>query len=75
MSAIFEIRVPAAQNNDNLDEIRKIFAKAFWSWLLARWEHRLVTVRILIFKKTVKVKDLASLYEMLFGPNPFSSTG
>lgn len=70
LSVLYSIDLAEAKNNDITDEIRKIIAKQFWGWLLQHWEDKLVTVKILIFNKTVRVRDLESLFVLLFGPKP-----
>jgi hypothetical protein len=50
--------------------IKQLLADAFWKWYDTEAAHRLVTIKVLFFSKAVRVRDLLSVFEMLFGTHP-----
>lgn len=51
----------------NQDAIKEFIAEYFWRWYDVHLDDRIITVKILIFNKTIRVRDLESLFVMLFG--------
>lgn len=50
--------------------IEAVVAKLFWGWYEKHKDLKLVSVGWWFIRKTVRVSDLRSVFEMLFGPEP-----
>jgi hypothetical protein len=50
-----------------LDILRKLVSAEFWRWYNAHSDQQLTKVKVWIFSKTVRVKDIRPLFELLFG--------
>lgn len=68
MSAIQDISNSNEIPNDLRDFVRETISRLFWEWYQKNKEDKLVTVGWWIFHKTIKLKDLHGVFELLFGP-------
>jgi hypothetical protein len=70
MSAIQDV----AASNEIPDELKQFVmetvSKLFWRWYHEHKDNKLVKVGWWIFHKTIYLRDLHSVFEMLFGPEP-----
>jgi hypothetical protein len=71
MAAINEVRVSSAQIPPAIVELaRREFAHAFWEWFRLNQNRRLFKIKVWFISKSVYVRDLHDVFEMLFGPEP-----
>lgn len=70
MYAVEEIDTTGLANTTNEDEIRKSISAMFWMWYQTHAEQKVTTVKFWFISKTVYVRDLHSLFQLLFGPQP-----
>jgi hypothetical protein len=56
------------------DKFRKVVADVFWSWFESNHDTKVTTVQFWIVKKSIFVRDLRSIFELLFGPQPNGSS-
>ena len=73
MSALREVDL-SSYSIQNQEWFKDIVAQMFWRWYDANKEMLVTTISIWIIKKKVFVKDLRSLFEILFGPAPDGTT-
>ncbi len=70
MSALTDV----AASNEIPDELKKFVMETvgglFWNWYHVHANDRILSVGWWIIKKTVRVKDLYSVFVMLFGSEP-----
>jgi hypothetical protein len=65
-----QVDLTEASQETDLDRIRHIIAAAFWLWYASHKDTKLTTIKVWFISKTVKVRDIESVFEMLFGPAP-----
>lgn len=58
----------------NQQWFRDIVAQMFWRWYEANLDTKVTTIKIWIIKKDIFVRDLRSIFELLFGPQPNGTT-
>lgn len=67
-------RLPVTTNKVSKEQLKEILQSIvgpqIWKWLLERWDDRIFTVKVLFIKKSVRVRDLNSVWVFLFGPQP-----
>jgi len=68
-----EVNLTGVEESQDLDFIRELISKAFWAWYALNTERKITTIRWWVIRKTVYVKDLSGVFELLFGP-PTSTT-
>lgn len=56
------------------DRFKKIVSDVFWSWFESNLDTKVTTVQFWIIKKSIFVRDLRSIFELLFGPQPNGSS-
>lgn len=56
------------------DWYKELVAQMFWRWYDANKEMLVTTISVWVFKKKIFVKDLRSLFEILFGSAPDGTT-
>lgn len=70
MAAIDEMPVARLSSATASNDIKKIINVMFWSWYVANQNLKVVTVKWLFISKTLYVRDLKVLFELLVGPEP-----
>jgi hypothetical protein len=53
---------------------RDVVSQMFWRWYEANLDTKVTTIKIWIIKKDIFVRDLRSIFELLFGPQPNGTT-
>lgn len=66
MSALREANLDA-YSVENQEWFKAIVAQMFWRWYESNQETLVTTISVWVFKKKIFVKDLRSLFEILFG--------
>lgn len=56
------------------DNIKRFLALMFWNWYQVNQDDKLVRIDYWIFHKTMKVRDLKPVFELLFGPQPIANS-
>lgn len=78
MSALQEVNLKVSSGNQAFatDEafLRQFIASVFWNWYYENLNRKVTAVSWWVFKKTFFVRDLRSIFELLFGEDPASST-
>lgn len=46
----------------------KVVAPLFWAWFRNNGDRKVYTIKVWIINKTIYVRDLRPVFEMLFGP-------
>lgn len=49
------------------DHIKKTISLLFWAWFEMNQDRRLTTLHFWFIRRTVKVRDLEGVFEILFG--------
>ena len=62
-----ELELDALQPESTQDHIKKTIALLFWSWYALNQERRVTTIRVWFIKRTIYVRDLEGVFELLFG--------
>jgi len=68
MAALDEINVDALEPETTSDIVKDSIAKLFWHWYHMNLDHPVTTIRVWFIRRTVQVKDLKAIFELLFGP-------
>jgi hypothetical protein len=68
MAAVDEIDTAGLANTTNEDEIRKGISAMFWMWYKTHADQKVTAVKFWFISKTVRVRDLHGLFQLLFGP-------
>lgn len=61
-------------NLNNQDWIRNTISQFFWQWYERNLDLKVTTVQFWIVKKHIFVRDLRSIFELLFGQQPNGTT-
>lgn len=69
MAALDRLRSGQATLTDH--EAKNWLRTSFWNWFDANRHDEVVTIKVLMFRKTVKVGDLQIVFERFFGPAVF----
>lgn len=73
MSALKEIDFSSVSAETNENVIRTMIGALFWTWYAQNEDRKLTTLKIWFLRKTIYVRDLTGVFELLFGPpNPSS---
>jgi len=59
---------------DQQNWYKELVSQMFWRWYDANTDTLITTVSVWVFKKKIFVKDLRSLFEILFGSAPNGTT-
>jgi hypothetical protein len=70
MATLHELDVSSIAASQNEAFIREMISKLFWTWYYANMERKITTIRVWFIRKTLYVKDLFAVFELLFGPSP-----
>lgn len=71
MPAIDEINLQAAVNSTTDAEWIRGFIKAeLWDWFEAHKDDKVKTVNFWIIHRTIYVRDLQAVFELILGPRP-----
>ena len=73
MSALKEIDFSSVSSETNENVIRELVSGLFWTWYSHNTDRKLTTLRVWFIRKTIFVRDLSNIFELLFGPNPHAS--
>jgi hypothetical protein len=68
MAALDEINVEELEPSTTSDIAKEAIAKLFWHWYHMNLDRSVTTIKVWFFRKTVTVKDLKGIFELLFGP-------
>jgi hypothetical protein len=68
MSVLHELDVSSIAKSANEAFIREMVSKLFWTWYFSNQDKKLTTVSWWIVKKTIYVRDIRGVFEILFGP-------
>ena len=63
-----EIDVTPLEAESTSDNVRKVISVLFWTWYATNTDRKITTVKWWVFRKTLFVRDLESIFELLFGP-------
>lgn len=68
MAVLQELNVSqlAAASNEQL--IREIVSKLFWTWYFSNQDRKITTIRVWFIRRTIYVRDIRGVFELLFGP-------
>ena len=67
MSALEEVEVDTLANSMSQLNARILISRMFWNWFFSNQE-RSVEIRIWRIRGNVRVKNIRSIFELLFGP-------
>lgn len=67
-TAISEINFSALSQETKENIIRQLVGKLFWEWYYGNLDRKLTTIRWWFIRKTIYVRDLYGVFEILFGP-------
>lgn len=68
MSALSELEVSELAQSSNEAYIREAVGRLFWAWYFANLDRKITTIRVWFIHKTLYVRDLSAIFELLFGP-------
>lgn len=68
MAALDDIQVKYLDVDTDEEVVRARISALFWGWYEENMDQVVTKVDLFIFKKTVKVRDIRPIFEMLFGP-------
>lgn len=68
MAALDEINVQELEPQTTSDIAKDAIARLFWHWYQMNLDRPVTTVKVWFFRKTIQVKDLKGIFELLFGP-------
>jgi hypothetical protein len=63
-------KTQAQQQLPALQVLRSLVAAEFWRWYRTHQDTKLTKIKVWVFSKTVVVKDIRPLFELLFGEEP-----
>lgn len=67
MSVLAKINLKEAETSQNVAFIKLLIAREFWKWYEEHQNDKIVKLKILFISKTVRVKDIKFVFELLFG--------
>ena len=70
MAALDELDVSDLEPQSNEAFIKEAISKLFWVWYYSNLDRKITTIRVWFIRKTVMVRDLQAVFELLFGPAP-----
>lgn len=70
MAALDEMNVGRLAPEQQESTVKRIINELFWNWFFLNQHRKVTAVKIWFFKKSVYVRDLKSIFELLVGPNP-----
>lgn len=70
MAALDEMNVGRLAPEQQESTVKRIINELFWNWFFLNQNRKVTAVKIWFFKKSVYVRDLKSIFELLVGPNP-----
>lgn len=65
MAAIQEIQV-----GPGMDFFREVIREKLWQWIEAHRDDKVTTLKVWFVRKTVYIRDLYGVFELLLGPKP-----
>ena len=68
MSALQQIDVTPLCEELTAVDIRSKISAIFWLWFYSHQDERVTTVKVWFISKTLYVRDLRSIFILLFGP-------
>jgi hypothetical protein len=68
MAALDEVDVAHLQPETTQDLIKKSIATMFWMWYANNLDREVTTIKVWFIRKKVYVRELKSIFELLFGP-------
>lgn len=68
MAALDEVNVDHLEPQTTQDVIKRSIAKIFWAWFNINLDREVTTIKVWFLRKKVYVRDLRSIFELLFGP-------
>lgn len=68
MAALDEINVDTLEPETTSDIVKDSIAKLFWHWYHMNLDRPVTTIRVWFIRRTIQVKDLKAIFELLFGP-------
>ena len=68
MAALDEVSVKHLEPQTTQDLIKKSISAMFWSWYVANLDREVTTIKVWFIRKKVYVRELKSIFELLFGP-------
>ena len=68
MAVLNELDVSQLSAASNEQLIREIVGKLFWTWYFANQDRKITTIRVWFISKTLYVRDIRGVFELLFGP-------
>ena len=67
MAVLSQINLKEAELSTNVDFIKSLIAREFWIWYEQHKEDKIVSVGFLFLRKTVRVRNIKFVFELLFG--------
>ena len=68
MSVLRELDVSQIAQSSNEQFIREVVSKLFWTWYFSNQDRKITTVKVWFITKTIYVRDIRGVFELLFGP-------
>jgi len=68
MAALDEVDVTHLEPQTTQDLIKKSIATMFWMWYANNLDREVTTIKVWFIRKKVYVRELKSIFELLFGP-------
>ena len=70
MAILNELDVSTLSAAQDESVIRELVSGLFWAWYASNVDKKITSLKWWIFRKTIYVRDLESVFELLFGPMP-----
>lgn len=64
------VNMEVARSGPLSDAARALISQAAWHWFVLNRDLRVVTIKWWFIRKTVYLRDLEDVWEMIFGPKP-----
>jgi hypothetical protein len=74
MSALRELDLSSLEKEAEQAFLRQAISTLFWGWFESNRDRKVTTINWWFIRKTLYVRDLFGVFEILFGPNPNGQT-
>lgn len=67
MAVLNQLNLKEAGISSDVAFIKSLIAREFWAWFELHKEDKIISIGIWFLRKTVRVRDIRSVFELLFG--------
>jgi hypothetical protein len=70
-----ELDLSEVAQESSTEALKLLISTLFWTWFQTNQDHKITTVKWWFIRKTIYVKDLEGVFELLFGLPKMSQAG